>query len=574
MYKMTAAVKNIKRAEIKLCGLLTTNNLPFSLMDTLTPLLSNIFPDSEIARGLKLKRTKATMVVTEDLGNFFLSELYKSIQEPGKFFSLVMDETTDISVKKQCAFTIIHFDDVHNKVSTRFFDIVESEGGTANDLFKTVLNIFEQRKIPITNLVGFSSDTTNVMFGRYNSVFSLLKEVLPSVVYVKCSCHMAHLAVSKACLKLPKSVEDLLRNLGSHFSRSSSRQKKFLDFQNFFKVEIHKILTPSNTRWLSIKQCVDRLLEQFNPLLAYLTELVFEDPSSTTEQMLLTMKNTFTKIYLEFMNYALGLMTSFNEIFQSEKPLLYKLKPETERLLKTICSNYIDISVIRRETDIFNLDHKNPRYFVPIEDIYLGIEATESIQTLRNDPACNKKEINTFLATILDFYIELVSNMKQRFTFEDDIYKYLNIVDPLYAQSFQTQTLAYIVNRFPALSEVIESQQVLDNEWRQHTLLDFSSMNMNTNCPEEYWKQIFKMKNATNTEIFPNLKKVINLLLILPFSNASVERVFSNLFNIKTDKRNFLSTNTVRGILSSKEGISLEGGCVKWEPSQKLYSGT
>ncbi|VEN52569.1 unnamed protein product [Callosobruchus maculatus] len=130
------------------------------------------------------------------------------------------------------------------------------------------------------------------------------------------------------------------------------------------------------------------------------------------------------------------------------------------------------------------------------------------------------------------------------------------------------------VNRFPALSEVIESQQVLDNEWRQHTLLDFSSMNMNTNCPEEYWKQIFKMKNATNTEIFPNLKKVINLLLILPFSNASVERVFSNLFNIKTDKRNFLSTNTVRGILSSKEGISLEGGCVKWEPSQKLYSGT
>lgn len=38
--------KEVKFAELKLCGLLATNILPFLLMDTLTPLLQTIFPDS------------------------------------------------------------------------------------------------------------------------------------------------------------------------------------------------------------------------------------------------------------------------------------------------------------------------------------------------------------------------------------------------------------------------------------------------------------------------------------------------------------------------------------------------
>lgn len=42
---------------------------------------------------------------------------------------------------------------------------------------------------------------------------------------------------------------------------------------------------------------------------------------------------------------------------------------------------------------------------------------------------------------------------------------------------------------------------------------------------------------------FQNLKKVIRLLLMLPFSNASVERVFSKLKGIKTESRNKLNTD-------------------------------
>lgn len=70
-------------------------------------------------------------------------------------------------------------------------------------------------------------------------------------------------------------------------------------------MNIHKILTPAQTRWLSLKACVDRVVEQYIPLKAYLTESVFSDPSKTTEEMLTTMNNRFTLVYLEFMSYVL-----------------------------------------------------------------------------------------------------------------------------------------------------------------------------------------------------------------------------------------------------------------------------
>nr|XP_023029624.1 uncharacterized protein LOC111517647 [Leptinotarsa decemlineata] len=535
IFKNNSLETNIRNAEIKLCGLLTTNNLPFLLMDILSPLLTNIFPDSQIARHLSIKRTKATAVVYE-CGNIFLNNLYKKLQEPGCFFSLILDETTDISAKKQCAYSVIYFDEEKYRIVNRFFDITEMEGSTADDIFTSLILTLQSKNIPFSNLVGFASDTPNVMVGQYHSVFSLIKDVNPNIVCVKCSCHMVHLAASKACLKLPRSVEDLLRNLGSHFNRSSARQQKFKEFQIFFRTEIHKILSPAVTRWLSLKACVDRVLEQYEPLKAYLRETVFEDPSITTENMLTTMDNEFTKLYLEFMSYSLDLLTSFNLLFQSEKPLLHKVKPETEKLLKTLCSNYMEISSFKKQ-NIFTMNHRNSRNFVPLNNIYLGIQASQSLETMKQNPDVKEKDLEKCLTTILEFYIELVSNIKERFRFDDLIYDILTVVEPLNAQSFSTKSLKHVLDRFPFLNEYVDIQ-TLDNEWRQHALLDYQALNLSVSSADQYWKTIFNLKNSADMPIFPNLKKVMSMLLILPFSNASVERIFSDLFNIKTDKRN------------------------------------
>lgn len=97
----------VKRAELKLASMLAEHNLPFTLMDTLVPLMQNIFPDCNIAKGLAMGRTKATAVVTQVLGPEFSTKLINDLKEPGSYFSLIMDETTDTISQKQCANTVV-----------------------------------------------------------------------------------------------------------------------------------------------------------------------------------------------------------------------------------------------------------------------------------------------------------------------------------------------------------------------------------------------------------------------------------------------------------------------------------
>lgn len=205
-------------------------------------------------------------------------------------------------------------------------------------------------------------------------------------------------------------------------------KKGLRNFNCFFNVEIHKILLPANTRWLSLKCCVDRVLEQYEPLHPYLREIVFSDPSKTTESMVTTMSNKFTRVYLHFLSYVLEILTDFNKLFQSETPLLYKLKPETEKMVKILCLNYLKPTCVRNENNILN--HTNPIYFLKLEQIDLGIQATECINDIKQDSNASKADITAFFQNCRQFYIELVSDIKTRFVFTDDIFSIIEIVDP------------------------------------------------------------------------------------------------------------------------------------------------
>ncbi|KAJ8971031.1 hypothetical protein NQ317_013964 [Molorchus minor] len=73
-------------------------------------------------------------------------------------------------------------------------------------------------------------------------------------VVMKCICYSLHLCASEACKTFPKHCEDLARNIYSFFNYNSKRQAAFREFQDFFEVDPHKLLTPAQTRWLSLLQ--------------------------------------------------------------------------------------------------------------------------------------------------------------------------------------------------------------------------------------------------------------------------------------------------------------------------------
>lgn len=55
-------------------------------------------------------------------------------------------------------------------------------------------------------------------------------------------------------------------------------------------------------------------------------------------------------------------------------------------------------------------------------------------------------------------------------------------------------------------------------------------------------------------------------------SNASVERVFSTLNLCKIAHRNRLKTETLRAIMTTKDGIKSEKGIVAFNPSKAMLN--
>jgi hypothetical protein len=114
------------------------------------------------------------------------------------YYSLIIDETTDLSLKKSLAIVVRYLK--NDKVLDSFLDLIEVDSADANSLYLSVKSILDEDEIPYSNLVGLAADNANVMLGKIRSVQTLLKQNINSnIVVIGCSCHSFNLCSSYAC---------------------------------------------------------------------------------------------------------------------------------------------------------------------------------------------------------------------------------------------------------------------------------------------------------------------------------------------------------------------------------------
>ena len=86
-----------------------------------------------------------------------------------KQFSIIPDETTNVSTAKQLPMCVMYVDDDLNPVN-RFLDIVEATDTGAKGLYQSMKTSLEEESIPLSNIIGYFSDTCNVMLGENLSI--------------------------------------------------------------------------------------------------------------------------------------------------------------------------------------------------------------------------------------------------------------------------------------------------------------------------------------------------------------------------------------------------------------------
>lgn len=102
-------VSLVKNAEYTLVMFCIMHNLPFVLMDYLPSLLVECCSDSSIAKLLHCGRTKSTQIA-DYIGMEARKKIISQLQTTK--FSLIVDETTDVSTKK-CLVLVARYFDLH-----------------------------------------------------------------------------------------------------------------------------------------------------------------------------------------------------------------------------------------------------------------------------------------------------------------------------------------------------------------------------------------------------------------------------------------------------------------------------
>ena len=100
------------------------DDFSFRASDGFSQLLQRMCPDSEIAKGLKMSRTKVSYVIGHGLGPYFLQKTVDDIlNTPRTYFTLHFDETTTSQIKKQFDILVRYYSDNHNEVRVRFLKV-------------------------------------------------------------------------------------------------------------------------------------------------------------------------------------------------------------------------------------------------------------------------------------------------------------------------------------------------------------------------------------------------------------------------------------------------------------------
>lgn len=149
---------------------------------------------------------------------------------------------------------------------------------------------------------------------------------------------------------------------------------------------------------------------------------------------------------MQFLVYVLGLVNNFNTLFQSETPLLHKLKYEVEKLLRTLCSNFMPTTFVKK-INIFKVNVLDPHNCVPVDKIYLG--GTQFIKEFKKDESCTVFEIERFQISCLKFLQVLIQEIRSRFKFEDQLYEIIFVVDPPQHRTLKSKVFLMCYLVFP-----------------------------------------------------------------------------------------------------------------------------
>lgn len=222
-------------------------------------------------------------------------------------------------------------------------------------------------------------------------------------------------------------------------------------------------------------------------------------------------------------------------------------------------------NILKKLINIFQLEHLSISQFKLQLDVTIKTIETEFIGSEEVPPNYGtifKKHLednyNVIPSFVKEYSIAIINAIKDRFP-EYELYNALSIFDPKELPDDDIEVVMYgnqeikILGNFYGeiklvdeneFSEIIDKEK-LNQEWNSvKSYLQFYKNNNGGMDFIQLWQHILDTDNDFSFN-YPNILLVVKIALLIPLSNAHVERIFSQVKLIKNNLRNKMHLNTL-----------------------------
>ena len=458
-----------------------------------------------------------------------LRNIAKKLQA-AKFFTIMADESADISNKEQLVVCIRWVDD-DLTAHEEFIGLHPLKDTSSKAIFDVLSDAILRLGIKISDGRGQCYDGASAMSGAKNGVAKKFKEQNPKMLYTHCYGHALNLAVKDTCTKVRsmKDCFDIAREI-TKLIKDSPKKETLLKEIREESANSHKgIHTFCPTRWTVRGETLASLINNHKELM------------ELWEKTLETSLNTEMKARVLGAQSA---MRKFNFLFCCI--LGKKVLSSTDNLSRALQSPKISaVDGQNLATQVVRILEEE-RSDIAFENMW-----SITLETQRNldidDPKESRRKVSGKQLTVKDAYRAIyfevydfvVTGIRERFN-QNDFLVYKDMQSLL----LKAANKACYEEEFNRVSQIYSDDIDCYLLSVQLKLLAVATEDAGYKEGQvDLMKVMHILRNFVSKEAISQVLILAKLLLVAPATNATSERTFSTLRRIKTYLRSTMSNN-------------------------------
>lgn len=345
-------------------------------------------------------------------------------------------------------------------------------------------------------------------------------------------------------------MEFLVAETYNWFSRISASQNQYRSIFNAIN-DGHdplKIVRACQTRWLSVETALSRIIKQYLELEIHFKLARMTDQCFMANQLYEIYADRKLKSYLYFVQPHLQAVQRVNKLFQGSSTT------DMSKLFNELCYLIEETAnvITNKRRDFDPMTSTIEDYLTP--NPYLGYEFESHNAELLKERVMTAAEASIVRSTCVTFIVNLVKSLRLRLP---DNIKILRQIDVIAVD----RALRVVKPSFTPILEELRMDRAtitrIELQWKHLVLVSWTKKD-DTAC---FWAEVKSFKDAGGNNPFKDLSDFACKMLCLPFSNAEVERIFSQMNLVKTKLRNRMQSDMVNAILMIRSSMSNSGSC-------------